>query len=179
MTYSYQRQLRSGEEQEQLLDAFLGMLYTVRPVSPEQQRAGIDRICSLGTWTCFVEYKTDWTAAKTGNVFIELVSVDRQNQKPGWAYACRADWLLYWMPQCRILVSIQPASLRAALPGWRARFVQKKVSSCWDVPHTDQRICYDTIGLLVPLDVFQQAGQTCFLPLVVAGVSERRKGVLP
>ena len=76
--YKFQEQLAIGEENEMKLDSFLAKWFDIERVSQEGQRQGIDRLFTRRDNKVIyrVEYKTDFTASRTGNAFIETVSVD-------------------------------------------------------------------------------------------------------
>lgn len=86
MVHQFADKLREGMAHEATLDSvFRRMGYTVEPVGMDAQRRGVDRLMvSPGTRRVVrVEYKADSVASRTGNAFIETVSVDTAN-KPGW-----------------------------------------------------------------------------------------------
>jgi hypothetical protein len=64
-----------------------------------------------------VEYKTDWTASRTGNAFVETVSVD-QAGKSGWAYTSTATYLMSYIPGDNLLYILTFATLHQQLPRW-------------------------------------------------------------
>lgn len=151
MPYDMNRQLARGENAEQRLDEHFSDRFEITPATRAQQRQGIDRIfqhCETGAHYA-IEYKTDWTAAQTGNAFVETVSVDTQN-KPGWAYASQADWLIYYVPGTGTIYIVSFAALRRNLPQWLAR--------CKDAPPIPNR-GYNTLGILVPLRDFARCCQ--------------------
>ena len=100
ITYDFNTQLAEGIAHERQLDEFFLTQYqgllTIAQATPAQQRQGIDRLfTSISTGEVdTVEYKADSLAGKTGNAFIETVSVDTAN-KPGWAVASEAKYLVY------------------------------------------------------------------------------------
>lgn len=140
--YKFQEQLAIGEENEMKLDSFLAKWFDIDRVSQEGQRQGIDRLFTRrdNKVTYRVEYKTDFTASRTGNAFIETVSVDTQ-QKPGWALHSQADFLIYFLPLDGLIYAIRMPQLRAQLVSWKARYPLRSI------PNKG----YSTIGLLVPL----------------------------
>lgn len=155
MTYNMSQQLARGEAAERRLDKHFASRFHITPATRAQQRRGIDRIFQQRKTGArhAIEYKTDWTAARTGNAFVETVSVDAQN-KPGWAYASRADWLIYYVPgQVRYkgtIYMISFAALRAQLPRWTARYREAP-----PIPNRG----YNTLGILVPLREFARCCQ--------------------
>lgn len=149
MTYQFATQLAQGQEYEQLLDERFNELYIIQPATPQQQRQGIDRVYrrrKAPHEVLYVEYKADSTAARTGNAFVETVSVDTTG-KPGWAVSSEADWLFYLVPgSCEALYIIQMARLRERLPTWRRTCEERRI------PNDG----YHTVGLLVPLAEFEE-----------------------
>lgn len=131
---------------EQFLDDFSARWYTIRQASLIEQRQGIDRHFTdkkTGIATT-VEYKADTTASRTGNAFVETVSVDATG-KLGWAYTSQADWLFYYLPQDGLLYFWHFAEFRKHLPRW--------VRECKSRAIPNQG--YKTVGMLVPLGEFE------------------------
>jgi len=151
MTYDFKQQLTKGEKGEKNLDAFFAERYEIEPVSMDLQRQGIDRIFTNRETgkRHKVEYKTDWTASKTGNAFVETISVDTAD-KPGWAYSSKADILIYYLPQDMLVYVVEFPILRRLLPRWETTCVSRKI------PNNG----YMTHGLLVPLDEFERHALT-------------------
>src|SRR3990172_11868068 len=150
-TYKFATQLDKGQKAEVYLDNFftVNFDFAVTLATDEQQRQGIDRIFVKrhGRRAQFtVEYKTDWTAARTGNVFIETVSVDSLN-KPGWAFASTADLLIYYVPGDNLIYVMFLSKLRRMLPRWQGQY-----PSAPPIPNKG----YNTLGLLVPMHEFEQ-----------------------
>lgn len=149
MTYQFATQLKQGQAYEELLDARFADVYIIQPATPQQQRQGIDRVFrprSRPHELLYVEYKADRTAVRTGNAFVEIVSVDTAN-KPGWAITSAADWLMYLVPgEAEVLYIIRFADLRRQLPHWQRTCEQRRI------PNDG----YHTVGLLVPLDEFER-----------------------
>ena len=84
------------------------------------------------------EIKVDTAAERTGNAFIEYVSVDRTGA-PGWALTSMADRILYIVGGK--MYSFSPDEVRRKLPFWFRRFRSAKAVN------KD----YVGWGLLVPL----------------------------
>lgn len=149
MTYQFATQLAQGQSYEQALDERFDELYIIQPATPQQQRQGIDRVYrprKAPHEVLYVEYKADSTAARTGNAFVETISVDAFD-KPGWAVTSQADWLFYLVPgACEALYVIQMAKLRQQLPRWRGTYQERRI------PNDG----YFTVGLLVPLAEFEE-----------------------
>lgn len=138
--YDFTEQKQSGAYGERYLDDFFSRWYAITPATEAQQRQGIDRhFTRRDNGTLTIEYKTDWSAARTGNAFIELISVDCRFVV-GWAYSSCADILLYLVPATAIYV-VKFAQLRLQLPVWTRRYEMRSV----------QNEGYRARGILVPL----------------------------
>jgi hypothetical protein len=148
--YNFADQLSHGERGETFLDRYFSRWFRIQPSTPEEQRLGIDRhfhhLKSHDEFT--VEYKTDSTAARTGNAFIETVSVD-SDQKAGWAFTSQADRLLYYVPGKRVVYILKMTAIRARLPFWLATYALR------EVPNNG----YHTHGLLVPLAELERCAE--------------------
>lgn len=155
-TYDMQEQLSKGEAAELLLDNHFAARFLIQPATRAQQRQGIDRIFTLRTTqkSYPIEYKTDWTAGRTGNAFIETISVDTMNVL-GWVYTSQAEWLLYYVPTKKIIYIIRFASMRDRLDAWIDRYGPEKA-----IPNDG----YFTRGIVVPLMEFEHCAskvETC------------------
>lgn len=151
--YSFRPSLERGERAEEWLDGYFARRFVV--TNPQRQRDGIDRLFTPrdGRAPFTVEYKTDWTAVRTHNVFVETVSVDREGI-PGWAITSLADRLVYYLPEPESLIYVIGfEQLRAALPGWWARYETRHI------PNHGVRGDYHTVGLLVPQDEFERVAE--------------------
>jgi hypothetical protein len=141
MTYDFDQQLAEGAQGEAFLDDFFRARgHSVRPATMDEQRQGIDRVFTRPDGRVMtVEYKTDRLAGKTGNAFVETVSVDARG-KMGWALTAQSDYLVYYIPE-RVIYVLPFMSLRWALPGWMRDYPARSA------PNRG----YDTHGVLVPL----------------------------
>lgn len=146
--YDFTTQLAHGADGEAKLDAYFSKWYTIRHATRIEQRCGIDRVFSRPGGLFKVEYKTDTTAASTGNAFVETVSVDTFG-KPGWAYASEADYLIYYIPGPEAIYIIAFATLRKHLARWVKSYPVRKI------PNKS----YHTHGILVPLDEFERIAE--------------------
>lgn len=143
VTYAFKEQLAIGEQYERQLDAFFAQWdIDIRPATAEEQRQGIDRFFTHRPTgkVDTMEYKADDKAGRTGNAFIETVSVDTTG-KPGWALASQAMYLVYLVVEPEAIYLVSMRRLRRELPRWRAAYPE--VSA--------QNDGYRTLGLLVPL----------------------------
>jgi len=145
-TYDFNRQLAEGEQGEAYLDDFLRQRgHSVRDATRDEQRQGIDRVITTRQGKVMrVEYKTDQTATRTGNAFVETVSVDTAG-KMGWALTSQADYLIYYVPE-RVIYVLPLKSVHWALPGWMRDYPARTASNRG----------YDTHGVLVPLEVLAE-----------------------
>jgi len=144
--YGFQDKLKEGQAGERFLDGYFERWFNITPATATQQRRGIDRIFNDRTRdrTLRIEYKTDKTAARTHNAFVEVVSVDTEN-KPGWAYTSQADYLMYYIPGDDIVYVIRFDILREQLPRWADEYETRHVKNDG----------YNTIGIPVPLWEFE------------------------
>lgn len=145
--YDFYVQRSIGVAAEERLDKHFGNWFDITPATDAEQRKGIDRHyhLRLDGRRFTVEYKCDRLAHKTGNVFIETVSVDRAHRS-GWGYTCTADWLLYYVPYSELIYMLRMRDVTKSLPGWERQYTHKAV----------QNASYQTHGVLVPLVEFEK-----------------------
>lgn len=146
MAYQFHTQYEQGKRAEAFLDRYFSRWFIVAPIPVGREKAeGFDRIFTRRSnyEQLKIEYKADWTAAVSGNAFLETVSVDSEH-KAGWVYTSQADVLVYFVPPHGLIHMLSLTSLRALLPSWRLRF--REVTAPNDG--------YNTRGLLVPLAQF-------------------------
>ena len=147
VAYDFKQQLAQGQQHEHQLDEVFRKWFRIMPATRDQQRQGIDRIFyhvkDAKTYT--VEYKADSLAGKTGNAFVETVSVDTAN-KPGWAVSSQATMLVYLVVDPETIYCIWMAKLRSKLQARMATYQER----------TAQNAGYKTHGLLVPLHEFEK-----------------------
>ncbi len=143
-----QEQLDRGEQAEALLDEHFSDRFKITPAGRTEQRNGIDRIfeARANGKRYAIEYKTDWTAGRTRNAFIETISVDTMNVL-GWAYTSQAEWLIYFVPAHKTIYIVRFSHLRQQLEGWIQAYGPEKA-----IPNDG----YYTHGITVPLKVFQK-----------------------
>ena len=143
--YEFDEQLADGENHEEELDTYYSQWYSVSKISIAAQKAGIDRVWTNNTdgFRYSVEYKADTTAARTGNAFIETVSVDTDN-KPGWAYSSCSQILIYYIPPLKIAYRFKTLEIKYFVNEWKKKYRLQPV------PNKG----YKTIGVLVPLEEF-------------------------
>lgn len=127
-TYQFDAQFQKGQAAETFLDNFFAERFTIQSATREEQRQGIDRhYTNKTTGAAFsVEYKTDWLASQTHNVFIETVSVDTAN-KPGWIYTSQAYRLFYYIPGDDLIYILRMMALRKLFEKWVTQYPARKV----------------------------------------------------
>jgi hypothetical protein len=145
--YDFNERRRAGAQGEVALDAFFAEWYYITPATLAQQRHGVDRIFTdrASGAQIAVEYKTDWTASRTGNAFVETISVDRDST-PGWVYTSSAAYLMYYLPDDDLVYILTLAALRAQLPRWQRTYPTRAIPNYG----------YFTHGVLVPLHEFER-----------------------
>lgn len=145
--YEFNRQLNKGAEGERQLDEAFSLDYVIQKATAAEQRQGIDRIFvrRRDGLRLKVEYKTDFLAHRTGNAFIETISVDTAG-KSGWAYSSDADYLIYFVFEDLLVYFVPMTIVRERLPLWLRRY-PKKVA---------QNDGYQTHGIIVPLTEFER-----------------------
>jgi hypothetical protein len=148
--YDFNEQLAEGDRGEASLDRHFSRWFRIEPATPEEQRQRVDRHYRHRTsgQNFKVEYKTGSTASRTGNAFIETVSVDTE-QRAGWAFTSQADMLLYYVPGKRVVYVLKMAAIRARLPFWLQKHEVR------EVPNNG----YHTHGLLVPLEELERCAE--------------------
>lgn len=144
--YDFSEKLAEGERGEAYLDTLWDSRWQIVKAQRDDQRRGIDRwlVNSAGK-RISLEYKTDVTAGRTGNAFVETISVSTAD-KPGWAVSSQATWLIYYIPDPEAVYIIKFARIRQHLARWREQYPSR------DIPN----VGYVTTGLLVPLREFEQ-----------------------
>jgi hypothetical protein len=143
ITYDFQQQLAEGQAYERQLDQHFSRFdIDIRPAMMDEQRQGIDRFFTHRPTGIVdtMEYKADSLAGKTGNAFVETISVDTTN-KPGWAVASKAKYLVYLVTEPETIYLVSMKQLRQELPRWQATY--RTTSAANDG--------YRTHGVLVPL----------------------------
>lgn len=151
LIYNFDDQLEKGERIELALDEhFQSLGARVLRAKPEHQRVGVDRWFKLPfhikAEPIPVEYKADWKATETGNVFLEFISVMRGDiiESLGWVTTSRAEWLFYCLPESGYVLHVEFSRLRKEFCKWEKQFPKKKVKNQG----------YVSWGVPVPLEVF-------------------------
>lgn len=136
--YDFTTQLRLGEKGEAVIDSVLGRHGVLQTVTMDEQRQGIDRIMLLtGGRTLALEYKTDYRAGATGNIFIEL----KVGTGLGWLYKTRSDRVVWYLPHLGEVWVVKTARLFDNLEFWQDTLPVRYV----------QNPTYQASGIAVPL----------------------------
>lgn len=121
--YNWDTQLKIGEAGESILDAFMCPSYfdRVEKVCNYWWREnGVDRFAYFGEFKVSVEYKTDFRAAETDNLFLE-VTRNTSTEAPGWFKTSLAQRLYYYIPPKGLIIEYDLATL-------------KEIATCLDLP---------------------------------------------
>jgi hypothetical protein len=146
--YDFGTQLDRGKFFEQHVDAyvseFLGQ--EVTEASMDQERIGIDRIWKSRSTGAILtaEIKADEQGQRTGNAFIETVSVERDGlvDKYGWAMTSYAQVLAYYLPlKGQIIFVDMPTFKRRFFQQWFNTYPSREIKNKTYVGH----------GTLLPL----------------------------
>lgn len=107
---------------------------------PKYQQSGVDRVVTRSDGSVItVEYKFDVAAKRTGNLFFETISNDKE-RIPGWGWTSQADYWIFLIPEREILV-FKPGRFRALV--WE---LQKSLTER-NVPNKG----YNTVGYPISL----------------------------
>lgn len=115
--YRFTEQLDVGKRGERFIDSLFAPTQHIQPVDLSLELiAGIDRIwkSKADGRVVGVEYKTDTTATRTGNMFIETTSND-ENGKTGWVYSSLSQVIVYFIPDVELIV-MNTLELKRHLP---------------------------------------------------------------
>lgn len=141
-------QFESGMKVEDFLDQYFAAQFKIERLSAYEERVlklGDRRFTPLEGGDPFnVEYKSGLQTYRTGNVFLETISVD-STCEPGWVYTSRADYVLYATLLNGFILVFLPETLRQQIAMLRRKFKTKKTSK-------GQNEGYDTHGVIVPLE---------------------------
>lgn len=155
-TYDFRKQLNIGEAGEEKLDTYFAPHFDISAVDMELQRLGIDRIflSKKNSNLYLVEYKFDTLAHKTGNIYVETISVMKDSEpiKLGWAYTSQADFIAYHIEPNRFFV-FQPKILEMYLEGWKANYRHVSVRNKG----------YSGMGVLVPIEEFSNIATAAYI----------------
>jgi len=146
--YDFTTSKAIGEKYEKILDNNFRQIYRVNPVNRYMQSLGVDRVFihKKNRYSFTVEYKSDLIAHKTGNAFIETVSVD--DDRLGWAFSSVAQMLAYYVVEDNYAIAVPMLRIKYNLDYFE-RYPKKTV----------QNDGYQSEGLLVPLRELKLLGK--------------------
>lgn len=154
--YRFGEQLRKGSLGESILDTFFSRWFDIQrvPVAIETS-SGVDRLF-IGEQqgdALAVEYKCDTQGYRTGNAFIETISVD-EDGKRGWLWTTKADALVYYFHEDGggSGYVLDPTDLRKRAYRWTRKYPVKTATN-------DD---YHSYGLLVPAEELEPIAEGTF-----------------
>jgi hypothetical protein len=149
LSYDFSTQKKIGLDGEKILDSWLGKTYQISDVSSISyyQKAGIDRVLSIGKHIVNVEYKLDMRARQTQNIFFEHISQDH-GMVPGWGWSSQADYWIFLIPDQKILV-IEPGVMRCIVWQNKGNLDEKCV----------RNQTYNTLGYPLPISRVESAAK--------------------
>ena len=173
--YDMDTQLSQSRVRDSEIDKHFADSWEIQPVGRLFEKVGIDRIWthrqSGRRWT--VEYKHDTLAHKTGNVFVETVSVDSA-EKMGWAYTSGAQILVYYVVEGEYAFVVRMPEIERRLDYWQS-FYQHKAATTVDKAANRS---YKTWGVLVPLLTFRAISEKV-MPVYNGDERAEKENVIP
>ena len=144
--YYFEAQLEKGEEYEGILDTFFSSQYDIEEATFEQQHLGIDRLFTSKKRgvRASVEYKTDFIAQKTGNVFIE--AMDGDSEPRGWASSSTAQILVYFIPEMNVIFMADMLKIKLDIDFLCVKYGIRTVKNP----------TYNILGAPIPIDKFRE-----------------------
>lgn len=156
--YSFEEQLAKGKEWEKKLSISIqktmgeGYKVVYLPDHAEFYPEGFDMAvyCKTTETTMLLEVKTDFQAHKTGNAFLETISVCRggKMEKAGWMETSKADAVVYIIPELKRGVFIKMDDLRDILKDAPIPYPFKEC----------RNNTYSSYGFLVPIKKLMEVG---------------------
>jgi hypothetical protein len=141
--YDFDRQRWQGSRGEQVMRRFLEQFGTVVDATWQQQRDGIDFILTCHDGRRYgVECKTDRTAARTGNLFMETqawINADGSS-KPGFIFSL-AHIFLFWVPDLHCIYQIPASDIKNRIQRWARTYGEREIANAR----------WTTVGVPVPL----------------------------
>lgn len=155
--FDFESQLAVGEAGEEYLDAFYKEHYDIRSVKDlDLQKRGVDRLykskdSSLSCWFT-VEYKVDFKAGETGNVFLEIEVSSEQKKGFGWVQKLFSQILFYYVPKKATCYCCSSILIKTHVEKWALQYKLSK-----PVMNKGKGNEFWALGILVPIDVFAEA----------------------
>jgi len=144
--YYLEAQLEKGEEYEGVLDTFFSSQYDIEEATFEQQHFGIDRLFTSKKRgiRASVEYKTDFIAQRTGNVFIEVEN--NEADYTGWASSSTAQILVYFIPEMNVIFMADMLKIKLDIDFLCVNYGIRTVKN----------ETYNMLGTPIPIDKFRE-----------------------
>lgn len=145
--HNFQECLERGTRSANKVISYVSKRYNwgVQVAAMSDERNGIDYWCTTHTGsTVACEVKSDFAAARTGNVFVETIS-NVELSRLGWGLTCQADFIFYAVPGV-CLCAITPKHLKIMLVS--------KWLQCYKLRRA-RNAKYSSEGVLVPLSEFK------------------------
>lgn len=145
--FTQNRQFKVGKSGEYELDRFFARYgWSISPTTPDQERRLClgDRVFIRHEGTFYIEYKYDMWTLRSGNIFLETISVDTSGKK-GWLFTCQADYIFYAAPGHKVIMTFRPTVLRE-----NAAYLQRTFKTVSTAPQLN--VGYKTHGILVPIE---------------------------
>lgn len=142
--HKFSDKLAQERIQSAILDKNFEKQHFILPTPLELDKKGIDRVfVSRETYEPMtVEYKNDFRASETGNAFIEVCSVHKEEcEKLGWAHTCNAEFLVYHVVGDATAYIVDTQLLAQKVDAWRKLYREAKSFNPG----------YHSVGILVPL----------------------------
>jgi hypothetical protein len=136
MNYTWEPALLKGNKGEQVLDSFFSKYFKI--IKPKTNL--IDRIFVSKKAIFSIEYKTDYKAAETNNLFIETVA-NINLSKLGWVYTSPAQIIVFYIPNTGLIMAVNTLKLRAKIPKWKSLYTLREC----------RNQNYNSRGILVPI----------------------------
>lgn len=156
--YSFEKQLEKGKEWERKVFLTLqrvmreSYIVTYLPDNKEFQSAGFDMsiYCKDTDTIMLLEIKTDFQSHKTGNAFLETISVSRRGiiEKEGWVNTSKADAIMYLIPGMQKAIFLHMNDLRDIL---KSSSIPYPFRECKNQD-------YSSYGFLVPIKKLMEVG---------------------
>lgn len=151
-TEAFRQQYERGNKGETELDIYYKKLYRVSHARYEHQKLGIDRyFCAINSkyqeWFS-VEYKTDYLAHRTGNIFIETAIHNKSGYHcQGWFQLTLAQALFYYIPEQKLCYCADVLKMKNISSGYYTSYKETQ-----GILNSD---CYQAMGVLVPIKDFE------------------------
>jgi len=141
--YNFNEQYEKGVKGENRLDKFFNTIFNIGQVPRILQQFGCDRIFTniQSKKRYLIEYKSDERAAKSGNIFVETISVDTEN-KLGWAYTSCSQYICFYIPGKGEIYIVSTLYIKAKISEWISKYEIKRIKNEG----------YYTEGVAVPID---------------------------